>query len=116
MKIRYAVALVLAGGVIGAGAIQAIHAQTKPPVYFIFENELTNREGYLKEYLPLAVAAIKAHGGRILAAGKTPSYSSDPPKDSVGILVWDCTEQLEGWLNSPDYKSARAIGDKYAKY
>jgi hypothetical protein len=59
------------------------------------------------------VAAVKIRGGRTLAAGKT---SDNPPKDSVGILVWDSTEQLEGWLNSPDGKSARAVGQKYAKY
>jgi len=27
-----------------AATVQAIHAQAKPPVYFIFENALTNPE------------------------------------------------------------------------
>jgi heme-degrading monooxygenase HmoA len=31
-------------------------------------------------------------------------------------LIWDSTEQLEEWFNSPEYKKARAIGEKYAKY
>jgi hypothetical protein len=55
---------------IGAATVQAIHAQAKPSVYFIFENELTNPEAYAKEYLPEAVATIKAHGGRVRAAGR----------------------------------------------
>jgi uncharacterized protein (DUF1330 family) len=25
-------------------------------------------------------------------------------------------EQLEGWFNSPEYRKAREIGEKYAKY
>jgi uncharacterized protein (DUF1330 family) len=24
--------------------------------------------------------------------------------------------QLEGWFNSPEYKTIRAVGEKYAKY
>ncbi len=117
MKAKYAVTLTLLAGMgIGAAMVQAIHAQAKPPVYFIFENELTNKEGYMKEYLPKALATIKAHGGHVLAAGKATSYAGEPPKNAVGILLWDSTEQLEGWFNSPEYKEARAIGEKYAKY
>jgi len=117
MKTRYAVALTLLAGVgLGAATVQAIHAQAKPPVYLIFENELTNRDGYTKEYLPNAVATIKAHGGRILAAGKATSLAGDPPKDTVGIVAWDNRDQFEGWFNSPEYREARAVGEKYAKY
>jgi uncharacterized protein (DUF1330 family) len=116
MKIGHAVLLLLAGGVMGATAVGSIQAQAKPPVYFIFENELTNREGYTKEYIPEAIATIKAHGGRVLAVGKTTSFSGDPPKDSTGILVWDSMEQLEGWFSSPEYRKIRAVGDQYAKF
>jgi uncharacterized protein (DUF1330 family) len=116
MKARYAIVFMLAGGVMGAAAVQGIHAQTKAPVYFIFENELTNKEAYTEEYVPEAVATIKAHGGRLLAIGKTTTFSGDPPKDSTGIMVWDSMEQLEGWFSSPEYKKIRAVGEKYAKY
>jgi uncharacterized protein (DUF1330 family) len=116
MKISYAIAFMLAGGVIGAAAVQGLHAQTKPPVYFIFENELTNPEAYKKDYLPEALATIKAHGGRLLAAGKPTSFAGEPPKNSAGILVWDSMEQLEGWFNSPEYRKVRAVGEKYATY
>ena len=116
MKARYAIVFMLAGGVMGAAAVQGIHAQTKAPVYFIFENELTNKEAYTEEYVPEAVATIKAHGGRLLAIGKTTTFSGDPPEDSTGILVWDSMEQLEGWFSSPEYKKIRAVGEKYAKY
>jgi uncharacterized protein (DUF1330 family) len=116
MKLRYAIVLMLAGGVMGAAAVQGIHAQTKLPVYFVYENTLTNKEAYIKEYLPEALATIKAHGGRVLAAGKTTSFSGEPPKESTGILVWDSMEQLEGWLGSPEYKKIRAVGEQYATY
>src|SRR5450759_3645982 len=49
MRTRYAVALsMLAGIVIGGTAIQTLHAQAKPPVYLIAQNEVTNPEAYLK--------------------------------------------------------------------
>jgi hypothetical protein len=36
MKTHYTIALsLLAGGALGAGAIQALHAQATPPVYVI---------------------------------------------------------------------------------
>jgi len=117
MKTLHAVALsTLAGIGIGGVAIQTLHAQAKPPVYFIAENQLTNPDGYKKEYLPLAQASIKAHGGRYLAAGDATPFAGDPPKGRVVVLVWDSMEQLNDWFNSADYKKARAIGEKYANY
>ena len=116
MKVRYAIGFMLAGAALGAAAVQGLHAQANPPVYFIFENEFTNREAYTKEYLPIAVATIKAHGGRVLAAGKPTAFAGDPPKDTAGILVWDSMEQLNEWFNSADYKKIRAVGEQYAKY
>src|SRR5713226_298674 len=64
MKTRYTVTLaMLAGFAIGAVAIQGLHAQAKPPVYYIAEIDVNNLEAYVKEYAPLAQASIKAAGG-----------------------------------------------------
>jgi uncharacterized protein (DUF1330 family) len=111
-----AMALMLVGIVIGAVAVQNLHAQAKPPVYFIAENDVTDSDGYKTEYLPLAQASIKAHGGRYLAAGSATPFAGDPPKSRVVIHVWDSMEQLQAWFNSPDYREARKIGEKYAKF
>jgi uncharacterized protein (DUF1330 family) len=106
----------LAGVAIGAIAVEGLHAQAKPPVYMIAENDLTNPEGYAKEYVPLAQASIKAHGGRHVAAGKPTPLEGPPPKERVVILVWNSLEQLQAWRNSPDYREARKTGEKYAKF
>ena len=120
MRIKYAVSLAVLTGIgIGGAAVQTIHAQAKPPVYMVTEIDVTDTEGYMKEYLPLASALVKAHGGRILARGSSQEITAiagEPPKGRVSIQVWDSMEQLQGWFNSPDYKKARAIGEKYAKY
>ncbi len=117
MKTHCMVAVsMLAGIAIGAVAIQSLHAQAKPPVYFVAENDVTDPEGYKTEYLPPAQASIKAHGGRYLAAGTATAFAGEPPKSRVVIHVWDSMEQLQGWFNSPEYRDARKIGEKYAKF
>src|SRR5262245_27366189 len=61
VKPRYTVVLsMLAGAALGATAIHGLHAQAKPPVYYIAEIDVTNPEAYVKEYAPLAQASIKA--------------------------------------------------------
>jgi uncharacterized protein (DUF1330 family) len=107
----------IAGAALGAGAITALHAQAKPPVYSVTEIDVTNIDAYTKEYAPLAQASIKKSGGKLLAAGqKVTSLEGDPPKSRVAIQVWDSLEQAQAWRNSADYKAARMIGDKYAKF
>src|SRR3954452_17060543 len=114
MKVRYAVTLAMLTGIgIGAVAIQSIHAQATPPVYFVADNDVSNPEAYAKEYLSLAQPLIKAGGGRYLAAGKATSFDGEPPKSRVIIIRWDNMEQLKTWFNSPAYRDARKIGDKY---
>jgi len=118
MQTRYTVTLAaIAGFGLGAVAIETIHAQAKPPVFYIAEIELLNADAYTKEYAPKAQATIKKHGGRLLAAGsKTTSFEGAPPKQRVAVQQWESIEQIQKWRSSPEYKEARQIGDKYAKF
>ena len=117
MKNRYTLALAALAGVgLGAGVVQSLHAQTKPPVYMIGINDVTNADGYKNEYLPPAQASIKAHGGVYVAAGTGTIIDGDLPKGRVVVIRWDSMDQLLAWRHSPEYEAARKIGDKYAKY
>src|SRR6266571_9564399 len=117
MKTRYTVTLAaIAGFGLGAVAIEGLHAQAKPPVYYIAEIDVTNLDAYTKEYAPKAQALIKAHGGRLLAAGqKVTAIEGQPPKPRVAVQVWDSMEKIKAWRNSAEYKEARKVGDKYVK-
>jgi uncharacterized protein (DUF1330 family) len=65
----------------------------------------------------LRQAAVKGAGGRFLAAGqKVTAIEGDPPKTRVVIQVWDRLEKMQAAYNLPEYKEARKIGDKYAKF
>ena len=118
MRIAYAVPLAFVAGIgIGGFAVQTLHAQAKPPVYTVTEIDVTNIEAYSKEYAPLAQASIKSSGGKLLAAGqKVTSLEGDPPKPRVAIQMWDSLETAQKWRNSDEYKKAREVGNKYAKF
>ena len=117
MKARYTIAMfAIAGIAIGAAAVQTIHAQAKPPVYMIAINEVSNQEGYAKEYLPDAQKAIKDHGGVYIAAGATQQVTGNLPSGRGVILKWESMDQLMKWRNSPEYQAALTKGEKYAKY
>jgi uncharacterized protein (DUF1330 family) len=118
MKTRFMVALaVVTGFGLGAVTVQGLHAQAKPPVYYIAEIDVKDVDAYTKEYAPKAQALIKASGGRLLAAGQNvTAIEGDPPKPRVAVQVWDSMEKIQAWRNSPEFKEVRKIGDKYAKF
>jgi uncharacterized protein (DUF1330 family) len=118
MRTRYVVVLAVSVGFgLGAVVVQGLHAQVKPPVYYIGEIDVTNPDAYVKEYAPRAQATVKAAGGRILAlGGKVTAIEGQPPKARVTVQVWDSIENMQAWRNSAAYKEARKIGDKYATF
>ena len=77
------------------------------------EIAVTNLDAYVKEYSPLAQAGIKNAGGKILAAGqKVTTFEGTPPSNRVAIQQWDSL----AWRNSAEFKKAREVGDKCAKF
>jgi len=117
MKVRWIVPLsMLVGSILGAAAIQTLHAQAKPPVYMIAINEVRNQEGYTKEYVPPAQKSVKDHGGVYVAAGPGTQVTGNLPNGPVVILRWDSIEALQNWRNSPDFQAALKVGEKYAQF
>jgi uncharacterized protein (DUF1330 family) len=123
MKSRFVVAAaMLTSMAVGAAAVEGLHAQAKPPVYFIGEIEVTNPEGYAKEYVPKAREIIKEHGGQLVAAGGA-AGSGNPvvaidgvPPSRVVIYRYPSIDAVHAWRNDPAYEKVRQVGEKYAKY
>ena len=117
MKTQFGMALAVGTGIgIGAAAVQGLHAQAKPPVYQISEIDVTNQEGYAKEYVPRVVPALKEAGARfIVQGGKTYPFDGEPPKRVV-VLVWDSIEKAQAYRDSAVGKELKAIRDKYSKF
>ena len=60
MRTHATVALsMLAGVAVGAVAVQGLHAQSKPLVYLITEQDITDPEKYGTEFAPKAQATIR---------------------------------------------------------
>src|SRR5262245_47131257 len=117
MKSHCVVAVALLSGIgIGAMAVQGLHAQAKPRAYAIAEIEVTNQDGYVKEYLPPSSKALLDNGAKYLARGsRTASIKGEPPKRIV-LLTFENFEQAQAAFNSPAFQEAAKIGEKYAKF
>jgi len=117
MNVRYTViAAAVAGFAAGAVTIEQLHAQAKPPVYYVAEIDMKNAEAYQKEYTPKAQALIKKMGGKPLAAGSTTAIEGAPPKSRVAVQQWESMEAIQKWRSSAEYKEIRKTGDKYATF
>lgn len=123
MKTNSKIALaVVAGGVLGAAAMHGLHAQAKPPVYFIAEIDVSNPDAYAKEFGPKSRDITKSHGGRLLAiggtggaGGKVIAFDGAAPKRAV-VIQFDNMEKVEAWQNDPEYKELLKTGKKYATF
>src|SRR4029077_20782204 len=118
MKRSFTVGLAMvAGAALGAAAVEGLHAQAKPPVYQIVEIDVLNQDAYVSDYAPKAQAAIKAAGGKFLAAGgKTTTIEGDPPKSRIVIQQWDSVEKIAAYRASAAFKDLLPLRDKLAKF
>ncbi len=120
MLLNYKLALALLTGVaLGAGAIQALHAQTKPPVYAIVDfSEITDAAGFAAiggRTSAAAAADIVNFGGHFLARTESiTGLDGTPPKRFV-IIAFDSPDTAHGWYNSPAQKDVTAIRVKTTK-
>jgi uncharacterized protein (DUF1330 family) len=117
MKTQCGVALaLLTGAGLGAGAVQGPYAQAKPPAYVIAEIDVTNQEGYAKEYLPAGSKAVLDGGAKYLARGtRTAAFKGEPPKRIV-LLTFENFDRAQATFASPAFMEAAKIGEKYAKF
>jgi uncharacterized protein (DUF1330 family) len=122
MNIRLIVALsMLAGAAVGASAIQALHAQTKSPVYVVGEIDDTKAPAAdAKEYGRKMNALIESHGGHFIAKGgiaglKVTALDGTAPKRVV-IIAWDNMGQIQAWRADPKFKLTRQIVGKHSKF
>lgn len=114
--------VMLACVVLGALGNEALHGQASPPAYLIGQIDVSDPDGYAKEYLPKAREIIKAHGGRLIAAAGSAATGSqvvaidgEAPKRVV-VYVYPNIDALQAWRNDPAYVQVRHVGEKYATY
>jgi len=116
MKVGFTVALsMLAGAVLGAAAVQGLHAQAQLPAYQVIEVEVTNPDLY-KEYQAKAMPLQIKYSARFIArGGRVESFAGEGPKRAV-IAVYDSMEKLQALRDAPEYRAIESLRDQSSKY
>ena len=105
----------LAGVGIGAGLVQGLHAQAKPPGVYIAEHEVQDPKVYAS-YAARAEETVKTFGGRFLVrGGKADSLQGEGPKGRLVVISFDSVEKAQAWYNSPVYQEIKPIRMRAAK-
>lgn len=116
MNIKYAFAMG-AGCVLGAVAVQGLHAQGKPPAYLITEVTVKDQDAFMKEFAIPNMKPIQEAGAKFLARGSAPvALVGAAPAPRVTVIQFDNMDKAQAWWNSPANKDMQAIGDKYATF
>jgi uncharacterized protein (DUF1330 family) len=111
-------AAVACGLLLGGGAVQLLHAQSKPPAYVVAEITVKDEKGYDENFQKATQKDILNHGGKYLAGGynKTLSLVGDPPPNRVVILQFANMDAVKAWRDQGAEDMENTIGSKYAKF
>ena len=109
---------VACGLVVGGGAVQMLHAQSKPPAFVVAEIAVRDLEGYEMNFLKPAQKTIADHGGKYLAGGfnKTLSLAGTEPPNRVVLLQFANMDAVKAWRNEGEADLENDVGEKYAKF
>ena len=81
--------------------------------YWIAHVTVKDPEGY-KDYVAANAIAFKKYGGKFLVRGGKHEVKSGSTKDRHVILEFDSYETALACYNSPEYRAALEIRDKYS--
>jgi uncharacterized protein (DUF1330 family) len=111
-------AAIVCGLIIGGGAVQLLHAQSKPPALVVAEVDVKDRGGFEENFLKPARKDIADHGGKYLAGGydKTRSLVGAEPPNRVVILQFPNMDAIKAWQDEGAMDMENTIGSKYAKF
>jgi uncharacterized protein (DUF1330 family) len=115
LKISAAIAC---GLLVGGGAVQMLHAQSKPPAFVVAEITVKDQEGYDKNYQKATQKDILDHGGKYLAGGynRTLSLVGAEPPNRVVILQFPNMDAVKEWRDQGAMDMENTVGTKYASF
>jgi uncharacterized protein (DUF1330 family) len=112
------IAAIACGLLVGGGAIQLLHAQSKPPAFVVAEVAVKDKEGFEKNFLKATQKDITDHGGKYLAGGynKTVSLTGSEPPNRVVILQFENMDAVKAWREQGAMDMENTVGNKYAAF
>jgi hypothetical protein len=85
IKVTAAIACAL---FIGGGAVELLHAQSKPPAFVVAEVDVKDRAGFEENFLKATRKDIADHGGKYVAGGYNKTISlvgAEPAIESLSF-------------------------------
>jgi uncharacterized protein (DUF1330 family) len=106
------------GLLVGGGAVQLLHAQSKPPAFVVAEIAVKDKDGYERNYLNPTRKDIVDHGGKYLAGGydKTLSLVGSEPPNRVIIVQFPNMDAVKAWREQGAMDMENTVGTKYASF
>jgi len=119
-KLHITAIAMLAGAAIGGGAIEALHAQARPPVYYVIDfSEIVDAKGWSalgNRTNAVAAQLFKEFGGEyITRTDHITAVDGAPPPKRMVIIRFDSAEQAKAWYNSPTQKKVNDIRQQTTK-
>jgi uncharacterized protein (DUF1330 family) len=107
---------VVAGALIGAAAVQGLHAQAKPKAYSVTETEVLDAAAQAA-YTPVVRPVLQAAGARPVTrpGGRIVAIEGTGAPKRVGILEWESVEKAQEFYNSKAWKDLAPQRDKAVK-
>ena len=106
---------ILAGAVLGAAAVDRLHAQATSGAYAVVEiDEFTNPDAY-SPIITKGPVAAKAFGGRYVIRTNDLAASDGTPPKRIIVIAFDDMNKLKAWYASPAQKEVDAIRLNSAK-
>jgi uncharacterized protein (DUF1330 family) len=106
---------VLAGVVLGAAAVQGLHAQAKPKAYTVTELETLDAKLAADVATRIAKAQESAGGRNFRTGGGKVTGMEGPPPQRVAITEWDNLEKAQAFFTSKAWNDLRPDRDKALK-
>jgi len=118
MKSKYAISLAMVGSfVLGAVAVQTLHAQSTPKGYIITTAEVTGSpDVYKRDYIDHLPGTYAPFGARyIVRQAKPVEVQGEAPRGYVVITEFDSMDKARGWLSSPEFLKIKPVRDHETK-
>ena len=99
------------------GAIQVLHAQSKPPAFVVAEVDVKDKAGFRRTFSkrPGRTSRIMAASIWRVATMKLSLVGSEPP-NRVVILQFANMDAVKAWQDEGAMDMENTIGSKYAKF
>jgi uncharacterized protein (DUF1330 family) len=111
-------AAIACGLLLGGGAVQLLHAQSKPPAFVVAEIAVKDQKGYDENFQKATEKDILNHGGKYLAGGynKTLGLSGAEPPNRVVIVQFPNMDAVKMWREQGAMDMENTVGSKYASF